>query len=69
MKEIEENLLELKRNVFKTKMYYDYDDNEYKGIKDVKGLFDLSVDEDCYKPITTNTAFNYNYIQYESKGY
>ena len=68
MKEIEENLLELERNVFKTKMYYYYDDNEYKRMKDVKDLFDLSVDEDCYETIITNSAFNYNYIQYESKG-
>ena len=28
----------------------------------------MSVDEDYYKPIVTNNAFNNNYIQYESKG-
>ena len=28
----------------------------------------MSIDEDCYKPIITNSAFNNNYIQYESKG-
>ena len=28
----------------------------------------MSVDEDYYKPIITNGAFNNNYIQYESKG-
>ena len=28
----------------------------------------MSVDEDYYKPIITNGAFNTNYIQYESKG-
>ena len=28
----------------------------------------MSIDEDYYKPITTNCAFNNNYIQYESKG-
>ena len=49
-------------------MYDDYDDTEYKGIKDVKDLFDLPVDEDFYKPIKTNGAFNNNYIQHESKG-
>ena len=27
----------------------------------------MSIDEDCYKPITTKGAFNNNYIQYESK--
>ena len=30
-------------------------------------LFDLSIDEDYYKPIITIDAFNSNYIQYESK--
>ena len=68
VEEIEKNLPELKRNLFKAKMYYDYDDNEYKGIRDVKDLFDLSIDEDYYKPIITNSAFNNNYIQYESRG-
>ena len=28
----------------------------------------MSIDENCYKPIITNGAFNNNYIQYESKG-
>ena len=28
----------------------------------------MSIDEDYYKPIITNGAFNNNYIQYESKG-
>ena len=68
MKEIKENLLELEESLFKPKNYYDYDDTENKGIRDVKDLFDLSIDEDCYKPIITNIAFNNNYIQYESKG-
>ena len=68
MEEIEKNLLELERNLFKTKKYYKYDDNEYEGIRDAKDLFDLSVDEDYYKPIITNDAFNNNYIQYKIKG-
>ena len=29
---------------------------------------DLSIDEDYYKPIRTSSAFNCNYIEYESKG-
>ena len=41
MKEIERNLLELEENLFKPKKYYDYDDTEHKGIRDVKDLFDL----------------------------
>ena len=56
------------KKIFKPKKYYDYDDTEYKGIRDVKDLFDLSIDEDYYKPIITNGAFNNNYIQYENKG-
>ena len=28
----------------------------------------MSIDEDYYKPLITNSAFNNNYIQYESKG-
>ena len=66
MKEIEKNLHELEENL--SKNYYDYDDTEYKGMRDVKGLFDLSIDEDYYKPIITNTAFNNNYIQCGSRG-
>ena len=31
-------------------------------------FFDLSVDEDYYKPIITNSAFDNGYIQYESNG-
>ena len=67
IKEIEKYLFKLDKNHSKPKRYYDYDyDTEYKGRRDVKDLFDLSVDEDYCKPILTNGAFN-NYIQYESK--
>ena len=31
-------------------------------------MFDLSIGEDYFKPIIVNSAFNNNYIQYESKG-
>ena len=68
IKEIEKNRLELEKNLFKSKKYCDYDDTEYKGIRNVRNLFDLSTDEDYYKPIITNTAFNSNYIEYENKG-
>ena len=67
MKETEKNLFESEKNLFEPKKYYDYDDIEYKGIREVKNLFDLSIDEDYYKPIKTNDAFNSNYIEYESK--
>ena len=65
---MKKNLLKLEKNLSKLKKYYDYDDIEYRGIRDVKNLFDLSIDEDYYKPIKTNDAFNSNYIEYESKG-
>ena len=68
IQEIQKNLLELEENLFKPKKYYDYDDTEYNGIRDVKDLFDLSIDKNYYKPIITNSDFNNNYIQYESIG-
>ena len=49
-------------------MYHDYDDIEYKGIRDVKNLFDLPIDEDYYKSIKTEDAFNSNCSEYEIKG-
>ena len=36
--------------------------------RDIKNLFDLSIDEYYYKPIKTNDAFNSNYIEHENKG-
>ena len=66
IKEIDKNLTELKESLFKLNKYYD--DLEYIGITDIKGLFD-ETDEDYYKPIKTdNSAFSDNYIEYESKG-
>ena len=63
-----EKNLEFEESLFNPKKYYDYDDTEYKGIRDVKDLFDLSTDEDYYKPVIVNGAFNNSYIQYESRG-
>ena len=68
IKEIRKNLLELKESLSKTKRYYDYDDIEYRGMSNVKDLFDLSIDEDYYKPVIAKSPFNNGYIQYESKG-
>ena len=51
IKEIEKNLTELEENLSKTKKYYDYDDIEYRGIRNVRDLFDFSIDEGYYKPI------------------
>ena len=68
IKEIEQNLIELEKSPFKLNKYYDYDDVEYKGIRDVENLFNQSNDEDYYKPIKTKSAFNGNQIEYQSKG-
>ena len=65
IKEIEKNLAELEENLLKSKKYYEYDDSENREIKNVRDLFDLSIDEDYYEPMS---AFDGNYIQYESRG-
>ena len=49
IKEIEKNLTELGENLLTTKKYYDYNDSEYRGIRNVRYLFDLSIDEDYYE--------------------
>ena len=61
-------MLKLENNLSKQKKYYDYDDIKYRGIRDVKILLVLSINEYYYKPIITNIAFNISYIEYESKG-
>ena len=70
IKEIEKNLLEFEKSLSKPKKYHDYDDNEYRGIRDVRSLFNQSFDKDYYKPIKTIGSFDNknNYIEYESKG-
>ena len=44
VKEIEKSLFELEESLFKLKKYYDYDDAKYKGIRDIKILFNQSID-------------------------
>ena len=70
IKEIEKNLFELEESLSRFRKYYDYDDAEYKGIRDVGNLFNQSVDKDYYKPIKPTNGFDNrnNYIEYESKG-
>ena len=69
IKEIEKDLLEFEKSISKPKKYYDYDDNEYRGIRDIRSLFN-QFDKDYYKPIKTIGSFDNknNYIEYESKG-
>ena len=57
IKELKENLPELEKSLSKLKKYYDI---EYKRIRDVGNLFNLSIDEVNYKPIRTNSVFNKN---------
>ena len=54
---------ELDKKILKLDEYHDHDDYEYKGIKNIKDLFKLSIDKDHYKPILVK-----NYVQHESKG-
>ena len=72
IKETKKNLLELEKSLYGFNKYYDYDDgdNKYQEIEDIGNLFGevQEVDEDYCKPIKTKSAFNSNYIEYESKG-
>ena len=65
IKETEQSLLELEKSLSQLKKYYDYNDTEYQGIRDIGDLFD-EIDEDYYRPIKTKSAFNANYIKYEN---
>ena len=67
-KKTKKYLNKLEERIYKVNTYYDYDDAKYRGIKDIKDLFDLSISEDCYKSIIVKSASNNNDIQYESKG-
>ena len=70
MKEIEKNLLEFRKGISKPKKDHDYDDDEYRGIGNMRSLFNHSFDKDYYKPIKTIGTFDNknNCIGYESKG-
>ena len=46
----------------------DYDDSEYRRIKDGHDLLKLSINEDYYKATLAKSGYNNNYTQYESKG-
>ena len=59
---------ELDKKILKLDEYHDHDDYEYKGIKNIKVLFNLPIDKDHYKPVLVKNGYNKNYVQYESKG-
>ena len=41
---------QLDKIILRLDKYHDYDDFEYKGIKDIENLFKISIDKDYYKP-------------------
>ena len=67
-KKTNKRLIDLEKKLLELKKYRDHDDNEYRGIKDMKDLFKLSIDEDYYKPVLLKSGYNSNYVQCESKG-
>ena len=64
---MKKNILKLEKSLSKLKKYHDYDDIEYRWIRDVRNPFNLSTDEDYCKPIRTSSAFNGSYNEYQSK--
>ena len=58
----------LDQRILKLDKYHNYDDYEYKGIKDIEDLFKTLIDKDYYKPKLTKSGYKGNYVQYESKG-
>ena len=76
-KKIEEILFKLEERLSNFKQYRFQDDFKYRNIGDIRNLFNgitfkgvalNGIDEDYYSPIRTKSAFNGNYIEYESKG-
>ena len=68
LKKTSKYLDELDKRILILDKYHDYDDFEYKGIRDIDNLFKISNDKDYYKPKLNKSGYNKNYAQYESKG-
>ena len=68
LKRTSKYLDELDKRILRLDKYHDYDDFEYKGIKDIENLFKTSIGKDYYKPKLNKSGYNKNYAQYESKG-
>ena len=68
LKKTSKYLDELDKRILRLDKYHDYDDFEYKGIKDIENLFKILIDKDYYKPKLNESGYNKNYAQYESKG-
>ena len=67
-KKTNKHLNKLQKKLLKLEKYRDHDGYEYKGVKNIKDLFKLSIDEDYYKPTLVKSGYNKDYAQYESKG-
>ena len=67
-KETSKYLDEFDKRILNSDKYHDYDDYEYKGIKDIENLVKISINKDYYKPKLSKSGYNKNYVQYESKG-
>ena len=68
LKKTSKYLDELDKRILRLDKYHDYDDFEYKGIKDIENFFKISIDKYYYKPKLNKSDYNKNYAQYESKG-
>ena len=56
------------KKILKLDRYHqDYDDSEYRGIKDLRDLFKLSINKYYYKPTLAKSGYNNNYTQYERR--
>ena len=62
-----QSLAELYNKIEETKKYPDHDDPNYEEIRDIENLFH-ETNEEYYKPANIKSAFNDNYIEYESRG-
>ena len=51
---------ELNKKILKLEKYHDHDDYEYRGIKNIKYLFKLSIDKNYYKPTLVKSGYNGN---------
>ena len=59
----------LVKKILKLDKYRNYDDYEYKGIKNIKDLFKTSISKDHYQPKLVNSGYNNNYVEYEEIEY
>ena len=58
----------LDKRILELDKYKDYDDFEYKGIKDIENLFTTTIDKDYYKPKLVSSVYKNKYVPYVSKG-